>query len=213
LKRNLESEEPLNSAPDFFSSSSQGFSQTLYPNVTLAEWNDWRWQLNNCIADVQALSRLITLSPADAVRRISSSEPSLRITPIMRRFWIGKSRSSATKIRGSHSDEFVFSPGESRDPLCEDDHSPVPGLVHGIRTGLYFWLPHLFDLLPVLHPIADGRETRQCVKQSFRWSAALIISSPFRVRDVLISGGDPLTLPDDVLESIVQRLRRIRHVE
>ena len=47
-----------------------------------------------------------------------------------------------------------------------------------------------------------------------RWSAAIdYIQAHSEVRDVLISGGDPLTLPDEALESIVQRLRRIRHVE
>ena len=62
-KEALESEEaaepPLLT---FFSSSrSRAFLKNHYPDVTLAQWNDWRWQMKNCITDSQSLSRLITL--------------------------------------------------------------------------------------------------------------------------------------------------------
>lgn len=202
----------------FFSSSrSRAFRKRFYPHVTLAEWNDWRWQLNNCITDVQALSRLITLSPGEcAAPDIHPRNLPLRITPYY--------ASLLDRENPDHplrrcvvpaADEFVFSPGESSDPLCEEEHSPVPGLVHRYPDRVLFLVTG-----------ACSSFCRYCTRSRMvgksgnetnnpgRWSAAIdYIQAHSEVRDVLISGGDPLTLPDDALESIIQRLRRIRHVE
>ena len=218
-KETLESEEtaepPLLT---FFSSSrSRAFLKHFYPNVTLAEWNNWRWQMNNCITDVQALSRLITLSPAECSKPdIHPKNLPLRITPYYASLLDRKNPDHP--LRRSvvpTSDEFVFSSGESRDPLCEDDHSPVPGLVHRYPDRALFLVTGTCSTF--CRYCTRSRmvgKSDNAVNNPSRWSAAIdYIKAHSEVRDVLISGGDPLTLPDDALESIVKRLRRIRHVE
>ena len=218
-KETLESEDaaepPLLT---FFSSSrSRAFLKHFYPNVTLAEWNDWRWQLNNCITDVQALSRLITLSPAEcSTPDIHPRNLPLRITPYYASLLDRENHDHP--LRRSvvpTSDEFVISPGESRDPLCEDDHSPVPGLVHRYPDRALFLVTGTCSTFCryCTRSRMVGKSDNAANNPS-RWSAAIeYIHAHSEVRDVLISGGDPLTLPDDALESIVKRLRRIRHVE
>ena len=218
-KETLESEEaaepPLLT---FFSSSrSRAFLKHFYPNVTLAEWNDWRWQLNNCITDVQALSRLITLSTAECTTPdIHPQNLPLRITPYYASLLDRENPDHP--LRRSvvpTSDEFVFSAGESRDPLCEDDHSPVPGLVHRYPDRVLFLVTgtcSTFCRYCTRSRMVGKRDN--AANNPSRWSAAIdYIQAHSEVRDVLISGGDPLTLSDDALESIVKRLRRIRHVE
>ena len=218
-KESLESEEaaepPLLT---FFSSSrSRAFLKRFYPSATLAEWNDWRWQLKNCITDVQALSRLITLSPAEcAAPDIHPRNLPLRITPYY--------ASLLDRENADHplrrcvvptSGEFVFSAGESTDPLCEDDHSPVPGLVHRYPDRALFLVTGTCSTFCryCTRSRMVGKSGNAANNPSL-WSAAIdYIQAHPEVRDVLISGGDPLTLPDEALESIVKRLRRIRHVE
>ncbi|MBI5589232.1 MAG: KamA family radical SAM protein [Deltaproteobacteria bacterium] len=202
----------------FFSSSrSRAFLKHFYPNVTLAEWNDWHWQLKNCITDVQALSRVITLSPAECSKPdIHPHNLPLRITPYYASLL--DRENPAHPLRRSvvpTQDEFVFSPGESRDPLCEDDHSPVPGLVHRYPDRALFLVTGTCSTFCryCTRSRMVGKRDNVSYNPS-RWSAAIdYIQAHPEVRDVLVSGGDPLTLSDDALESIVQRLRRIRHVE
>ncbi|HSO66364.1 MAG TPA: KamA family radical SAM protein, partial [Desulfatirhabdiaceae bacterium] len=218
-KETLESEDPAEPPllTIFSSSRSTAFLKQFYPNVTLAEWNDWHWQMNNCITDIPALSRLITLSPNECrTPDIHPRNLPLRITPYY--------ASLLDRENPDHplrrcvvpaAEEFVFSPGESSDPLCEDEHSPVPGLVHRYPDRVLFLVTG-----------ACSSFCRYCTRSRMvgksgnetnnpgRWSAAIdYIQAHSEVRDVLISGGDPLTRPDVALESIIQLLRRIRNVE
>ena len=112
--------------------------------------------------------------------------------------------------------EFVRTTGEADDPLGEDGHSPVPGLVHRY--------PDRVLLLPL-----DFCSTycRYCTRSRMvgeaggeyqfsvpQWERAIAyIEAHPEIRDVLLSGGDPLTLADEKLEWLLSRLRAIRHVE
>lgn len=109
--------------------------------------------------------------------------------------------------------ELIKRPGEEEDPLHEDSDSPVPGIVHRYPDRVLF--------------LATGfcsTYCRYCTRSRIvgqrgaygmeRWNACIdYINNNQDVRDVLISGGDPLTLSDNQLEYILGRLRRIKHVE
>jgi lysine 2,3-aminomutase len=110
--------------------------------------------------------------------------------------------------------EFTRMPGESDDPLGEDRHSPVPGLVHRY--------PDRVLLLPL-----DFCSTycRYCTRSRVVGHGEIVpnearldaifdyLEQATEVRDVLISGGDPLALSDDRLDNILSRLRAIPHIE
>ena len=121
-------------------SRSRVFLQQYYPGATLSEWNDWHWQLSHCISDVQALSRIIKLSPGESI----IPDPHfhnlpLRITPYYASLL--DRQNPDHPLRRSvvpTQEEFLFSPGESPDPLREDDHTPVPGLVHRYPDRVLF---------------------------------------------------------------------------
>jgi lysine 2,3-aminomutase len=110
--------------------------------------------------------------------------------------------------------EFLTSRGEADDPLGEDDMSPVPGLVHRYPDRVLF--------------LATGKcsvNCRYCTRSRVvahghlkpdreRWDRAIAyVASRPEVRDVLISGGDPLTMSNHRLEYLLSRLRRVKHVE
>ncbi len=199
------------------SARSREFLKQFYPKATLSEWNDWRWQLSHGITTTKELSRIITLSPDECISPDTHPDVfPLRITPYY--------ASLIDPLNPAHSirrtvvptqEEFLSSPGESQDPLGEDDHSPVPGLVHRYPDRVLFLVTRFCSTFCryCTRSRMVGR-TGAVSNAPSRWSDAIeYIQSHPEVRDVLISGGDPLTLPDDVLESLIRRLRRIRHVE
>jgi len=111
--------------------------------------------------------------------------------------------------------EYYRSPGEAADPLGEDEDSPVPGLVHRYPDRVLFLVTAFCSTYcrycTRSRIVGNEAETRF---GGCQWERAIsyIEETPV-VRDVLLSGGDPLTLSDERLESLLCQLRRIRHVE
>ena len=199
------------------SKRSKEFIAEFFPGTSLAEWSDWRWQLQNCVSSVEQLNRYLVLSGDEqaAVSRRRASLP-LRITPyylsLLDRY------NAADPLRRSVvpvSAEFVHGPGESRDPLAEDCHSPVPGIVHRYPDRVLF-LATTSCLACCRYctrsrAVGNAREYQFNTKQWQR-SLAYIEANPV-IRDVLISGGDPLVLLDEQLEYLISQIRKIKHVE
>ena len=197
---------------------SKRFVKRFFPEATLSEWNDWRWQMHFTISTLGDAERFLRLSPEEyaAFRRQRSSLP-VRITP----YYISllDPEDSSQPLRRTVvpvESEFTMSPGESDDPLHEDSHSPVPGLVHRYPDRVLF----LVSAVCTSHcryctrsrMISEGRQP-ELVSRS-RWERALSYIAEHReVRDVLLSGGDPLILPDEALDFLLGRLFQIPHVE
>jgi lysine 2,3-aminomutase len=195
----------------------RAFRKTFFPEVTDSQWNDWRWQSRNRIRAMAQLEAMLVLSgdERDALTARGSMLP-MGITPyymslISRDDPLQPLRRTVIPT----SAEAVRAQGEDDDPLDEDKHSPVPGLVHRYPDRV---------LLLVLGYCSTycryctrsrifGRQ-HQCFIDTDKWEKALdYIKSNPNIRDVLLSGGDPLTLPDDKLEWLLSRLKDIPHVE
>lgn len=194
------------------------FRRRFFPNSSLSEWNDWRWQLRNRIKSIAELERIFVLSEGerDAVGRHEGSLP-VGITPYYASLM---SRDDASEpLRRTHipvGDEYLKTPGEADDPLGEDHDAAVPGLVHRYPDRVLF-----------LSTAFCSTYCRYCTRSRMvgeaggdynfsksQWDKALeYIEAHTEIRDVLISGGDPLTLSDDRLDYLLGRLRAIKHVE
>jgi lysine 2,3-aminomutase len=111
--------------------------------------------------------------------------------------------------------EYELSRGENEDPLGEDGHSPVPGLVHRYPDRVLLLVTNFCSVYCRYCTRARmvGSAGERSVKKSDIEAALEYIEQTPVVRDVLISGGDPLSLDDERLEYILRRLRRISHVE
>jgi len=191
---------------------------SIYKDVNPLDWEDWHWQLKHRIRAKEELSQIIKLTPEEE-KGIDKARGRLAmaITP----YWASliDADDPNCPIRRQSvpvSAEFSISPHEMADPCAEDRDSPAPHLVHRY--------PDRVLLLATEH---CAMYCRHCTRRRLvgeheakeenpltRFDAAIeYIKSNRKVRDVLISGGDPLILEDEELESLVQRIRDISHVE
>ena len=193
------------------------FRKRFFPDVANSEWNNWHWQLGHRISHLVEIERFVRLSKDErnAMRR-SSASPPVAITPYFASLLdendpLQPLRRTVIPVTGEH----IESHGEAADPLGEEADSPVPGLVHRYPDRVLFL-------------VTDSCSTycRYCTRSRMvghgtthhfsrnRWEKAIAyIEATPSVRDVLLSGGDPLILPDARLEWILSRLRGISHVE
>jgi lysine 2,3-aminomutase len=192
------------------------FRRQYFPDVSAKDWNDWRWQLRHRLRDLEGLERIfsLTTSERNAVRRRQHNLP-VGFTPYYASLL---SRDNADdplrRTMMPVEDEFTLSPGEQADPLGEDQHSPVPGLVHTYPDKVLFLVTDFCAtycryctrsrMVGAGHFLPDRRV----------WEHALAyIREHTQIRDVLLSGGDPLILADDRLNWLLERLKAIPHVE
>jgi lysine 2,3-aminomutase len=193
------------------------FRKHFFSDASRAEWNDWTWQLRHRITDFEQLAGLLGLPGEEvgACPRPRSKLP-LSITPYYAGLLAAEKPPYPLRkaVVPSGLEEF-HTPEESADPLDEERHSPVPGLVHRYPDRVLLLVT---DFCPVACRYCtrsrrvDGRWVARADRD--RWQVGLdYISSHPEIRDVLLSGGDPLTLGDDALGWVLGELRRIPHVE
>jgi lysine 2,3-aminomutase len=189
---------------------------SLYKDVNPLDWEDWQWQLKHRITTKEELAQVIKLTPEEeqGIKK-ASGRLSMSITP----YWV-------TLIDPEDPDcpirrqavpvafESVVGPHEMIDPCAEDRDSPAPHLVHRY--------PDRVLLLATEH---CAMYCRHCTRRRLvgeregsdvpsRFDGAIeYIKSNKKVRDVLISGGDPFVLKNEELEDLIQKIRAISHVE
>ncbi len=199
------------------SERSREFLRKHYPDATIDEWNDWRWQNRNRVRTLADLERMIELSPDElaAIKRHTGALP-LGIVPYYASLLDPKDpmqglRRTVVPVLG----EFDTSRGENEDPLGEDSHSPVPGLVHRYPDRVLLLVTNFCSVYCRYCTRARmvGSVGERAVRKTDIEVALDYIEQNTVIRDVLISGGDPLSLDDDRLEYILRRLRKMPHVE
>jgi len=195
----------------------QDFRNRFYSSITSGQWNDWRWQLRNRITTLYGLKRMVHLSE-DESAAITGERNALpvAVTPYYASLLDALDPKQALRRTVIPTiGEHLCSPGEARDPLGEDKDSPVPGLVHRYPDRVLFLVTEFCSTY--CRYCTRSRLVGKNWETGFRpehWKNAIAyIESMPAVRDVLLSGGDPLTLSDDKLEYLLSRLRRIPHVE
>ena len=193
------------------------FRKTYFPKTSQTEWDDWHWQLKNRITSLTQLAPMIRLSleESEAINRYSRTLP-LAVTPYYASLL--EKDNPLQPIRRAVipvTAEQQFSTGEASDPLGEDNDSPVPGLVHRYPDRALFLVTDFCSTY--CRYCTRSRMVGQRsggVFHKIRLERALAYIQEHReIRDVLLSGGDPLTLSDAKLEWLLTRLKQIPHVE
>lgn len=187
-----------------------------FAGVTPEQWNDWRWQLSHCIKDIATLSKIVELDShekSDLKKCLSKFRMS--ITPYYAALMDSKDRQCPVRLQAvPRIDELKDDPDDLDDPLHEDVDSPAPGLTHRYPDRVLLLITNICSMncrhctRRRLVGFEDSHLSKACVDKAIQY-----ISGNKAVRDVLISGGDPLTLPDDELENVLKRVRAIKHVE
>lgn len=195
---------------------SHEFRRRFFPDATLHEWNDWRWQSRHRIRTLAQLEKMLELSEDERKALVDGgSMLPVGITPYyMSLLSPTDPQQPLRRTVVPVTNEFVRTPGEADDPLGEDGHSPVPGLVHRypdrvLLLALDFcstYCRYCTRSRVVGHGEIAPSEKR--LEAAFDY----IRRNP-QIRDVLISGGDPLALSEEKLDWILSRLRAIPHLE
>jgi lysine 2,3-aminomutase len=207
------------STPKFpISERASAFRKRFFPQTTLAEWNDWRWQVRNRIRSLDGLSRILNLSDDErsAIERHTGSLP-VGITPYYLSLF---DRDDPTQpLRRTHipvGTEYLRTPGEADDPLGEDHDTEVEGLVHRYPDRVLFLTTGFCSTYcrycTRSRMVGEGNNEYSFSYKQWENALAYLRRTP-QVRDVLLSGGDPLTLSDDRLDWLLSRLREIPHIE
>ena len=185
-----------------------------WADVADSDWSDWRWQMRHRVTTLAELETLIELSPEERTG-IAARTPvfPFAITPYYLSL-VGGVGCPVRRQAVPHADELITTPWDMVDPLAEEEHSPVPILSHRYPDRALLYVTHN---CPVY--------CRHCTRQRKVGDAT---SSPDRsmiaaaldylrvtpaIKDVLISGGDPLSLSDARLVEIAAELRTIPSVE
>ena len=180
------------------------------------EWTDWKWQYHNRITTVNGLAEVISLTDREK-EEIANSLGRFRmaITPYFASLMDPYDPDCPLRRQAvpSVSENRVL-PWETADPLSEEKDSPVPYIVHRYPDRALFLVTRRCAMY-CRHCVRKryvGEEDAPISELEKERAIAYIAATP-HIRDVLVSGGDPLTLSDAALEDILVRLRAISHVE
>lgn len=188
-----------------------------WAHVAETDWNDWHWQLKNRITTLEELERFLTDLTASerAGAVLARSKLAMAITPYF--FNLIDPHDPDCPIRRQvipRLEETDQAPWEMADPCGEDAHSPVPGLVHRYPDRVLFLVTDRcaaycrYCTRSRLVSNAAGYDFRADFDRQLEY-----IARHREIRDVLLSGGDPLLFSDEKLEYLLGRLRAIAHVE
>lgn len=187
----------------------------FYADVPDEQWDSWKWQLSNRVNDLETFARILDLTESEREGLGAPDKFRVDITPYF--ISLIDPADPADPIRrqvmplGEEQEAFT---AMMEDSLAEDQHSPVPGLVHRYPDRV---------LMLVTTQCASycryctrsrivGDATQNFNSRDFEAQLDYLRRTP-QVRDVLLSGGDPLTMSPKLLERVMRGLREIPHIE
>jgi len=179
-------------------------------------WNDWHWQQRERVTRLDHLEKVIRVTEEERRACVETdAEFHMGITPYYAALMDPGDPSCPVRLQSVPTmGELFASPADLEDPLAEDRDMPVPGITHRYPDRVLFYTTHN---CPVYcrhctrkRKVADptSAAARKQVEDGLDY-----IALHREIRDVVISGGDPLSLSDERLDYILGRLRAIPHVE
>jgi lysine 2,3-aminomutase len=185
-------------------------------DVSPSQWNDWQWQASNTITTLDDLDGVVHLSREEKRALLPTvSKYHLALPPYYASLIDGEDRDDPIRRQAIPLPEESFFHGhEMDDPLAEDEASPVPGLTHRypdrvlLVTTSYCSMYCRHCTRKRIWKQGEAPATRESIERMIDY-----VGRHDGIRDALVSGGDPLTLPLDRLEFILSRLRAIKHLE
>ncbi len=183
-------------------------------DVAAATWSDWRWQLRNMVTDAAGLGRFVTLSD-DERAGLAASPGLFRVGATPYYASLMDPDQPACPIRRQaipSARELELADGELRDPLGEESHSPAPCVFHKYPDRVLLYVVNrcaIYCRHCNRRRIVGGDDPPTA--RELDAGIDYIARTP-RIRDVLLSGGDPFLLPTAKLDRILGRLRAIDHV-
>lgn len=182
---------------------------------TQPEWYDWKWQFRHRVQNLEALKEYMTLTQEEeAAFKQGGINLPFAITPYYLDLISNSEQASHDALRKTvvpEISEFRETEHELSDPCGEDHASPVPGLVHRYPDRVLFLINEtcsVYCRYCTRSRLVGSGEHRVDFEATYAY-----LREHTEIRDVLISGGDPLVMSDDRLEKIIATLRSIPHIE
>ncbi len=188
----------------------------LWEQVTLDEWNDWKWQMSNRITTPEQLEQVIRLTDGER-QGIRECMKTLRmaITPYYACLMDAEDPGCPIRRQAVPTlQETVLTKCDMADPLRETEDAPVPGLIFRYPDRALLLIT---DQCPMYcrhctRRRFSGQQDNQLPREDIGRAIAFIRQHP-EIRDVVVSGGDALCVSDFVLRQVLRALRDIEHVE
>jgi lysine 2,3-aminomutase len=192
------------------------FIDENFKGSTLENWNDWKWQIINSITNTEKLIQVLSKKKNGTIIDMPVNHLPFRITPYF--VYLLDTLSADHPLYKTiipTVSELNQIKGEKEDPLDEGKYSPVPNIVHRYLDRALFLITNFCSTYcrycTRSHMVSKENHITATKSQ---WELGFqYIESHSEIRDVIVSGGDPLTLRDDQIEYILHRLRNIKHVE
>jgi len=200
----------------FLNNNLNNFINENFSGASIEEWNDWRWQIKNSITHTEILINVLGKKKNDDIINLPANHLPFRVTPYMS--YLLDSLSSEHPLYRTivpTINELTILEDEILDPLNENENSPVPNIVHRYPDRVLFLVTGFCSAYcrycTRTHMVAARTSMNVSIKE---WERGFeYIKNNKDIRDVIVSGGDPLTLSDEKIEYILQRLHSIEHVE
>ncbi len=188
----------------------------MWKDVTEEEFMDWHWQLRNRIRTLEELEQVINLTPEEreAIEKGLGKILRMAITPYYALLMDPDDPNDPIRRQAvPTSYEFHKTVYDMEDPLAEDVDMPVPFLVHRYPDRVLFLVTDMCNMYcrHCTRSRMVGNELP--IHKDALQEAIDYIKEHKEIRDVLISGGDPLTMGEERLEEIIAKVREIPHVE
>lgn len=187
-----------------------------YKDISDKQWNLWTWQQSRRIADLQGLRKVINVTPEENDAFEKSHELfHMGITPYYATLMDKDDPNCPVRLQSvPNIGELDILETDMEDPLAEERDMPVPGITHRYPDRVLFYTTHN---CPVYcrhctrkRKVADPSSS--AANQQIE-SGLGYIREHSEIRDVIVSGGDPLSLSNKKLDYILGELRKMPHVE
>ncbi len=202
-----------------FNKGQQALASRIDIGTDVVKWKDWRWQLKNSIRSVERFEFLTGITFDDAEKRRlqkTFSHFPLSVTPYYLSLINRDNYTNDPVFKQAFGSvqELEVQDSEFSDPLAEDKDSPVTGITHRYPDRVLFHVSNICSMY-CRHCTRkrkvgdiDYVPSKEALKEGLDY-----IRGNSKVRDVLLSGGDPLMLPDDMIDWLLEEITAIDHVE
>lgn len=194
-------------------------AKRIDPDIHYKNWTDWKWHIDNSIKDIKTFQRLLDIKFDDKEKEFyenTCKKFPLSITPYYLSLIDVDDYKYDPVFKQSFPsrEELIINRYDMKDPLSEDKDSPVEGITHRYPDRVLFHISNICSMY-CRHCTrkrkvgdVDYIPNRDTIEKGLKY-----LRNTSVVRDVLLSGGDPLMLSDEYLEWILMELRKIPHIE
>lgn len=186
---------------------------------TIKQWRDWKWQIQHCIKDIDSFEKLLGITLNNETRESffkTIQKFPMAITP----YYL-----SLINTDDIYNDpifkqafpsplELDINDCDMADPLHEDKDSPVEGITHRYPDRVLMLVSNMCSMY-CRHCTrkrqvgdTDSIPNKEQIEKGLDY-----IRNNTKIRDVLLSGGDPFLLSDNMIDWILSELKKINHVE